>query len=468
MKKNILIAGFVLLCMASCHKNEINDNIPAPKGEYLFTINAGVETSEKLKTSYTDDTYFLWSAGDEISVLFHNGTENKYFTLKTDTGGSYSAKFSGLVTEGWTEGAADGAKVALYPANNSHEYRPDDAKGYKVWFNIPSEIDFTASGAHSSVNIPMQALNTGEGYTFTNLSCCYKFSFKVSSEVKKVKFTAENTGNGYYLSGLAPIRHDAGEYLQFYDGTGSKIISLIENVGNDNIVTFYLPSRIYHNLEVKISLKNMTEGAIGYSLGEYSAKKGLSSVSTKMVVLPTADLSAKGKGTAFTSNYGIDWDNVSVSGSLSDDLGSIKAAADADYVYVYTELDASRISAGTAYGTQFVLYLGNDSSASKSWMWSTTPNTYEKNVEGWLFTGGIAKISCWTDPYKDAHAEVINGTYYAEIRLDRSKATYFASGKAHVGICVYYEKTHDGTSSQGGSSYKYGPTGGSILEIDMP
>ena len=100
MKKFIYIFALVGLVAASCSKvpvTEIDNQAPAT-GTYTYVLNASMP-DEITKTTYAGDKTFAWSTGDQISVLFHKGDDNKFFTLTTAKGGSASAKFEGEITD---------------------------------------------------------------------------------------------------------------------------------------------------------------------------------------------------------------------------------------------------------------------------------------------------------------------------------------------------------------------------------
>ena len=181
---------FPLLLMAAAAvaacQNKAAVEEPA-QGSYVFTLRA---TSPDLdtKTDYSSTGKFSWSEGDDISVLFHNEAgDNKFFTLTATTINGASADFSGAIDEGYEIGASDGTDSdkniwALYPASDNHSFTVGN---YPKVF-IPSEIDFTASGAHYSANMPMYAQVTSEEnvFAFKHLAAAFKFTFTDVSAAK--------------------------------------------------------------------------------------------------------------------------------------------------------------------------------------------------------------------------------------------------------------------------------------------
>ena len=167
---------FIIMMMAaavfsSCTKQAFEENQPNVDSEtttYTYTVSAN---TTETKTDYDSDGKFEWSAGDAISVLFNNGTDNKFFTLKlTEGAGTKTATFSGQIEAGYTIGASDAtaedSKIwALFPASENHVY----TEGSNPTFYVQPFVDF--SETHFSANIPMYALNSAEGaFSFTNLA----------------------------------------------------------------------------------------------------------------------------------------------------------------------------------------------------------------------------------------------------------------------------------------------------------
>ena len=185
--------------LASCEKSNLNEQ-KAQEGSYVYTISAmapdmvdaNAPAQAPTRTDYAADGTFSWSAGDAISVLFHNGDVNKFFTLTTTESGA-SVKFSGSIEAGYEIGASDGdandKKIwALFPASANHTY----TAGSFPKFYVQPSVDFSAT--HFSANIPMYALNADEGaFSFTNIASTYKFIVTgIKDGVDKVQFRIHN------------------------------------------------------------------------------------------------------------------------------------------------------------------------------------------------------------------------------------------------------------------------------------
>ena len=349
MKKALFYIGIIAMSVMSCNKwaGDNAEQIEVPEGKYLFTLRA--TTDWGTKTSYTDESSFQWSNGDEISVLFHNTAvghedENEFYTLSTTTGGASSASFSGLIDEGWEIGASDTkTKWALYPAG-AHSYTVGSA--YPT-FNIPTVTDFTAS--HDSANMPMVTDGDG-GYTFKHLTNAFKFTF-IGIDVSKVKLVVENLAS-LNLSGDAPIAKSDAYYLEYGSNT-SKTITLIKNVSSKT-AEFYVPYRIYNaSFQPRLTLYDASNN---YTIKTVTANTDFSTVSVgdrqfkdkRIIVVPS--ISAPGTGTApFVPLIDIDgdmsdWDDIdmypldAVNDAFSGDgnrLKEWKVASDSRFIYFY-------------------------------------------------------------------------------------------------------------------------------------
>lgn len=472
MKKIALFISVVALIATACSKESqemIADSNEGVSTSYIFTLEA--DMGEATKTAYADDKTFSWSTGDQISVLFHKDDVNKFYTLSTNAGGSKTATFSGPVDEGWTEGGTDDAKVALFPASAGHVYTAGEPN--PISFNIPAKTDF--SSTHFSANIPMLGKDNGAGaYQFQHITGSYKFTFTgIPAAVTKVMLTAENIGNGYYLSGNSLIKGSGSDtYLHCYEGSGSKIASYIANV-TEGTVSFYIPYRAWDGLKAKLTLQNMTPGAkCGYTICELTGKSTLSSASlSHMIVLPSKNISAYGEG-SFKSKFGINWSTVTATGtgvttSGYEGLLEIKSVADANYLYLLLSIDSSKLMGGQEYSNHLHLFLGNEESTKTDWKWGTAPNTYSESIElGWLKNNDLIKFSSWDALYNDSQATDAGNTAFYEIKLNRTAKTYLSSaGTAHIGVLIF---NHYYAWAGDQSTYMYGPASGSLLEVALP
>ena len=238
----LLMAAAVI---TACQKERSETEPIVEKATYVYSVKATISSDAETRTDYDADGKFSWTAGDQISVLFHDGEIDRFFTLTADAAGA-TATFSGTIERGFIIGASDGnaddLKIwALYPASDKHSY----VAGSNPSFHVNPSVDFTETGF--SANIPMYGLLAEEGaFSFKNLTSTYKFIVKdLDPSVEKVKFVVYNQET-YGLSGSWPIH--AGEIYLNYDyatpGSEKSTLTFISNV-TDGQAVFYVPTRYW-------------------------------------------------------------------------------------------------------------------------------------------------------------------------------------------------------------------------------
>lgn len=474
--------------VAACQKESAVDNAQEPAQKtYTYTVKASIDD---VKSDYDADGKFSWSAGDAISVLFHNGDVNKFFTLTTTADGTASASFSGEIEAGYEIGASDQTSVdkmiwVLYPASTKHSYVAGDAKPAR--FYMEPETDFTALGAHWSANMPMYDLLADEGdITFKNMAVGYKFTVSdIDAAVSKIQFTVENQNLGsswYALSGTIKI-HAGDVYLDHSGANASTaIISYIANVDPvTHKAEFYVPFRYYASgFKPIITIRDYNTGNLIKTLTAANVASGITS---KGKVQPIS-ISAPGAGTppTFVSAFGLDWSSISDSvignsgtiSSYNNRVNVFKATADASYLYVYFEMDASALNRDSEhdYANPFDIYIGNGESTSSSWMWNASTKYTVNPRAAYLTKNGIPAVNSWEGIYagsgSDAgKAEKWGGKCAFEVKLKRAyNACLQVTGTLNIGIVINYEKWNGGGST---ANYMYVPSNGSnMLQIDAP
>ena len=249
----LLMAAAVI---TACEKELVETEPVIEKGQYVYSVKATISSDAETKTDYDASGKFSWTAGDQISVLFNDGTTNKFFTLTADAAGA-TATFTGTIDAGYTIGAtdktSDDLKIwALYPASENNTYADGVASLY-----VQPEVDFTETAF--SANIPMYDLLAAEGsFEFKNLACPYKFTVKnLDSTINKVKFTVINQ-ESRALSGLWPIKLEDTYFLNYGSSSSSpekKTLTYINNV-TDGQAVFYVSSRYWGSFQPKITISN--------------------------------------------------------------------------------------------------------------------------------------------------------------------------------------------------------------------
>lgn len=464
---------------ASCEKSNLNEQ-KAQEGSYVYTISAvapdmtddSVVAQAPTRTDYTDAGVFSWSAGDAISVLFHNNNVNKFFTLTTTESGA-SVKFSGSIEAGYEIGASDGdandKKIwALFPASENHVY----TAGSNPTFHLSAETDYTAS--HFSANLPMYEVLTEEGtMSFKNLCSAYKFIVS-DLDVSKISFTVSNQIT-YALSGNIAIAEDSGGYYlnQGWSASGSSERSqtYISDV-NAKTATFYVPCRHYAAaFQPIITIKDYNTG---FTIKTLTATKA-TAISDKGSVKPIT-ISAPGTGSALVSAYGINWGSVTCeavgsTGDGVDAIRKIKATADDTYLYVYLEVLNERLYSNDSYtySNRSYLYVG-DGSAGTSSNWTQDSQT---KVEGWLKYNGVPCYINWANVIDNnrANGTIAGDIAYFEMAIQRSAVPCLQSASASTAYVGFMVTDTYNTGSTYGSRAEngYAPAkGGSMLEVAVP
>jgi len=338
--------------VAACQKESAVDNAQEPAQKtYTYTVKASIDD---VKSDYDADGKFSWSAGDAISVLFHKGDANKFFTLTTTASGTASASFSGEIETGYEIGASDQTvedkKIwALFPASDNHAY----TAGSAPTFYVQPSIDFSTT--HFSANIPMFALNAAEGaFSFANLACTYKFTVSgIKDGVSKVRFSVYNQTT-YALSGSWPISFGSDTYINYNwasPGSANSTLTYISDVTSNKAV-FYVSSRFYGTFQPVITVTNQ---ATGVAIKTFTATNADTPNHMSHVKPITLDVSEANGGNYFTPAVLIDgvfsdWDGVTEwDGTRNNDgtnswINHWRMQADAQNVYVYLDLISEKIT----------------------------------------------------------------------------------------------------------------------------
>lgn len=435
MKRYFLIIMMMAAAViTSCTKQGLDENQPqvdSGSPTYTYTVSANVTET---KTDYDSDGNFKWSAGDAISVLFNNGTDNKFFTLTLKSGdGTNTASFSGEIENGYEIGGTDGNQWALYPAGtHSVRFAEEDAAKYPLSFNIPAITDYTKSGF--SANIPMYSIGEdGTSFNFQHLGAAYKFTFS-DIEADKVKFVVENQTT-YRLSGDVKLRNEKGTYLdQSYAEGVDKTLTYISSV-SDGKATFFVPVRYYAEcFQPIITLYNAENEAIIYTKTATKA----TAISSKGHVQPI-NISVSGaveEAWAFPSQYDIVWNDIATSASGDTDEGydgivTMKATADATNLYLYLEVKKSALYDNNEYGhaNQCNIYFGDGSGENTHWAWAAP---YTKKMSGWMKYKNASRFIHYDGiTYEQKTAEHLD-RYCYELAVKRSDISALAGSSATI------------------------------------
>jgi len=466
----IMAAAAMISCeKQSVEKELVEETTPAT---YTYTLNAGIANAEAdVKTDYNASSgTFSWSAGDAISVLFHNGDGvNQFFTLTT-TGTGTSATFTGEITSGYEIGASDGdasdKKIwALFPASANHTY----TAGSNPTFYVNPTLDFTTS--HFSANLPMYDLLSAEGdLSFENLTSAYKFTItNLDASVSKVRVVVSNQTT-YGLSGSWPIHTD--KYIDYgyaSPGSANSCLTFTSNVSS-NTASFYVPCRFWGTFQPIISIYNDDNDHLLKTVTAAVAKQP-----TSLTKVQPITISAPGTGSlVYASSYSIDWDSVTETANGSADpsgIQLIKAYADASKLYLYLEVATASLYDNAAYSHANKMYFYvNDGSAGSSSAW--TQGYSIKNSENWLKINNVTVLDSWDSFINSKNIAIYNkaGITILEVAINRSFDTCLQGTSCYVAVDISNQYVESGTW-HGSSSTKigYAPAAGeSMLAVTMP
>ncbi len=333
--------------ITACEKELVEKEPVVEKDQYVYSVKATISSDAETKTDYDATGKFSWTAGDQISVLFNNGTTNKFFTLTTNAAGA-TATFTGTIDAGYTIGATDGtaedAKIwALYPASENHTY----TEGANPTFYVQPEVDFTKTSF--SANIPMYALTATEGvFSFKNLASTYKFTLKnLASNVKKVKFVVYNQTT-HALSGSWPIH--AGEVFINYDyatpGSANSTLTYINSVTNGQAV-FYVSCRYWGKFQPHITISNAESNVVLKEFVAGSEKQPTSMNKVQQIALDMETQQGTTNAIDIDGDFS-DWSGLQAGtfykvvnnpGSLWGGVKEMRVYATAETVYYYVKFN---------------------------------------------------------------------------------------------------------------------------------
>ena len=489
MKKILLYSSVAIIVMAACSKEKADNsnNLSNDKATYQFTISANASEMESngsnqaqisTKTSYAGETTFSWTLGDQISVLFHDaGDNNAFYTLTATSVDGKNATFTGTIDSGWEVGAADtGDKWALFPAG-SHSYTATAPV-----FNLAASTDFSTS--HFSANLPLYAIGEDNGagtdvYAFKHISNvgAYKFTFN-DIDVSKVRLDIETSGS-YHISGDFQLAQDGSNYkinpwTYSFDSEAGKRVSFTENVVSKT-ATFYVPFKTWENNFTPTM--TLYDANTGFVIKTVTASTNLPYTTGNVIV--AKPFSAPGTGSALVSSYGINWSAITceAAGSTGDGVDAIqkiKAVADADFVYVYMEINNNRLYSNPSYKYQnrSYLYVG-DGTAGTASKWT---QDYQLKLEGWLKYNNVPDYTANTSGILDGnrgHGSIVGDVLYLEMAIKRSGVACLqnaVASNAYVGFMTTDTYNVSGSSTEGSrAEHGFAPVkNGSMLEVAVP
>ena len=384
MRKIYLFASSVLaMTMAvACVMEEQAAEEPAentvPEGYHLVTLRAGREDPSLTKTTYGDDKIFSWTSGDQISVLFNNGSVNRFFTFST-TGTGASASFTGMVEDGYDyEGAVStGTKWALFPASGNHVYTSDT----DIKFHIPEEDDGNVC------NIPMIAQSAGSEYLFHHMCGAVKFIFRGLGANQEVKLTFDSRSDDRQTSGLFNIQNLSSGVSEAtlsgnYHEAGSEPTRYVTAMANSaGKAVIYMPLAMAEYSSFYFDLWN-ADKSVNLCEIHPSGVSSFNSHKGRITVIPSRQLGEEPKGGITVDGDFSDWEEHTER-YMGSTLSVVKATADRQYLYIYQKIANSNYTFTDSYANYQFVYVDTDNDNSTG---CTSSSAYKKGAEKqWKF-----------------------------------------------------------------------------------
>lgn len=173
---------------------------------------------------------------------------------------------------------------------------------------------------------------------------------------------------------------------------------------------------------------------------------------------------------SFTSNYNIDWSQVSKQSSTCTEpaFKSLQVTCDANYLYMLLTCDSSKMTTSSSYDYANVLnvYLGNSSDTNSSYWVEKAGNV--SAMGGWLMKKGQPYFSSWGSGVECKNPVNISGTIYYEIRYPRSIDSRLSRSDVLVGVYMNNRYNVNGTNSTGYSAVGIRPKkGGNMYWLSL-
>ena len=426
------------------------ESVIIPKGFKTVSVSASKEESPS-KTTYAGEKTFAWSDGDQISIWCTDAVtpaNTGFYTFTTSAGGSASATFTSSIP-----GDAVIGDVALFPASASHTY-----SGGKYHFQVEGEKSYI--GTNESADIPMYGVNGGaDNFSFTQMTGAVKFTVNnIPAGVSKVKFTF--TAATSKLSGSFEVT-DSSPYTWSTTSTETASEKAIVRYCpvSENAFSVYVPyteGTIWGDNSLLI--QDYTSGSVGSTIYTQSNIGAIPVVRNRVTKLTT--LSCE-----YRSAFGVDWNSVAATNNADDDypaIKSMKATMDADYFYIFLDVNKESLTLDHNYDHYIRIYIGNESGSSS--YWSTDKyselkaiiSSETKDTNGWAVKDGNPTFSLSANRNFSSNVACIQNSVYYELRIPRNATMYAALAQTEnpvkLGVII------DDTKYSGGEySHIYSP-----------
>lgn len=246
------------VCMAalfSCAK-EIAQ--PEQEPESSSTLQTFTAVSEDTKTSISGSST-VWNEGDQIQIIFSDGTASEPFTLKSGAN-TKTAKFQGTVPAGKT------AAYAVYPVQAY-----SSASGSTV--NVA--VLASQPGTFAAGNIAVAKVAGDQSMAFKNVNAFLVFQLKIGTQVTKVEVTSVD---GSALVGTIPV--DCSGDVPAAGEVAGPVATVSMTTSGAGIYYMSIASGVTHSKGLK-----MTYFAGETETGVYYLKRSLSVEANTMYTL---------------------------------------------------------------------------------------------------------------------------------------------------------------------------------------
>lgn len=371
MKKYSMVMLLALGLVGCSEKIVPQEDIEEVSGK-VVTLYA--DASEVTRTSYEGDKTFSWTAGDEISVLYHDSSDNPIWVTFTATSTAPSSAFTATVDDDYTLGApSTGTQWALYPANANHIYTDDSTIG----FSQPEIVD--GSSAKIAM-IATVASGSSDSYHFRQLGGALKFTIKnIRTEASRIRVFFDTEGSSEkFLSGVFAVQNPSSDAPSIehniMTSEGKHYISATADVdGSHNAVVYMpMPNSLSAWPWYTVNVYDADNGAllcnkhVGTGSPVTATRRKINVVND--LTIPTVDRSEKIQ----IDGYFDDWSTAEgvveksyTSGGVPIDM---KLASDGNKIWFYHKIDGSKINlAKSGYMWIYVDRDNNSATGGDQW-----------------------------------------------------------------------------------------------------
>lgn len=249
MKKNSIIAAFLLMALAGCSRVE-SDVQPQAAGEEVLTVRFG---SASTRVDFDDEAgAFTWTEGDKVAVhcgASANGTVDASYktpTLRRDATDPSVGRLSLILSEGQQRDA-----YAVYPAASAVAAQWGSPS---LQLTYPTEYEVDPAGMGNEAPTPMVAVNdpAATELTFRHVGGLLRLTLNyVAGETKFITVSM-----GKQITGTFTVEDPSGESPSVTGGDSADEVTfaltgdLAPGFGNTLVLNVPIPSGTYESLTI--------------------------------------------------------------------------------------------------------------------------------------------------------------------------------------------------------------------------